>query len=87
MKEIGRPAEVFAPGEIPREQLAERGWTPADAARRLAMETREMAVLLDGRRRVDTELAAGLAKLLGTSMELWLRLDGARFEAAQTPER
>ena len=63
------------PGEILAEEfLNPMGLTQAEAARRMGMSTNRLNELVRGKRGVTAATAIRLARLLGTSPELWLNL-------------
>lgn len=64
------------PGEILRELYVEPlGLTVSDLAARLGVTRNTVSQLLNGRRGVSPEMALRLAKVFGTSAELWLGLE------------
>lgn len=71
------PAEVFAPGEYIQEEIDERGWIREQLAWALGLSQVEVVELLKGRSRVTPEIAERLAKLFGTSAQMWLSLQAA----------
>lgn len=71
------PAETFSPGEFLRDELDSRGWTQNDLAAILGRPARLVNEIVMGKRGITPETATGLAKALGTSAEVWLRLDAA----------
>jgi addiction module HigA family antidote len=65
------------PGEMLLEEfLKPLGLTQADAARRMGITTNRMNELVRGKRGVTADTALRLARLLGTSPEIWLDLQG-----------
>jgi addiction module HigA family antidote len=58
------------------EFLKPLGLTQADAARRMGITTNRMNELVRGKRGVTADTALRLARLLGTSPEIWLDLQG-----------
>ena len=72
-----QPAEAFAPGELLREELAERGWTQADLARIIARPVQVVNLIVTGKKAITARTARELAAALGTSPELWLNLQTA----------
>ena len=74
---IRRPAEVFPPGEILRDELEERGWTQTDLDEILGRPTGTAHEIIAGKRGVSPETARGLAAALGTTPELWMNLEAA----------
>jgi HTH-type transcriptional regulator / antitoxin HigA len=70
-----RPAETFSPGEILRDELAERGWTPAGLAGRMGQPVGIVRQIIAGERAISPETARALSAALGTSAVLWTNLD------------
>lgn len=87
------------PGEHLADFMADYGWSARELARRLAVPHNRVLAILDGRRALSADTALRLARLFGTSVELWLRLqmhhdverarleDAARIEAEVEPVR
>ncbi|MBI3966891.1 MAG: HigA family addiction module antidote protein [Chloroflexi bacterium] len=74
------------PGEILlREFLEPLGLTQVEAARRLGIPLNRLNEVIRDRRRITADTALRLARLLNTSPEFWLNLQGARdlYEAAR----
>lgn len=66
------------PGAILREDvLPELGMTQSELARRLGVSRLTVSELLHERRRVSPEMAARLGRLLNTTPESWLAMQGA----------
>lgn len=66
------------PGAILREDvLPELGMTQSEFARRLSVSRPSVSELLHERRRVSPEMAARLGRLLNTTPESWLAMQGA----------
>ncbi len=74
---IRRPAEVFPPGEFLREELTGRDWTQLDLAEVMGRSPLLVSEIITGKRSITPETAKGLAAALGTSPELWMRLEAA----------
>lgn len=72
-----KPAEVFSPGEILRDELEERGWSQADLAQIMGRPSNVITHILAGKRGITPETARGLSAALGTSAEFWMNLDAA----------
>ena len=70
-------AEAFHPGEFLKEELEERGWSQLDLAEILGRPTQLVNELCTATRSVTPETARGLAAALGTTPEVWLRLQAA----------
>ncbi len=72
-----RPAEVYPPGEILREEIEARGWTQEDLAAILGKTIGTVNQIIVGKRSITPETAKALAAALGTSPQLWLNLESA----------
>ncbi len=81
-----KPAEVFPPGDIIREELDARGWTQVDLAEILGVSVSGVNEILNDRRGLTAEIAQGLAEALGTSAQSWLNLD-ARYRLHRAEPR
>jgi len=68
-------AEVFAPGETLKEELAARGWTQKHFAQVLGRPARLVNELVNGKKRLTAETALQLEAALGTAAEFWLNLE------------
>ena len=74
---VRTPAAVFPPGDFLREELAARGWSQAELARRMdnvRVSHTHVAHVLAGDGGISFALARGLALALGTSASFWLDL-------------
>lgn len=83
-------AEVFAPGEILRDELDARGWSEVEFAEILGRPTQAISEILNGKKEITTETAVAFGDALGTSAELWLNLQSAyrvHHVRADVPER
>jgi len=69
------PAEVFPPGDLLAEELAERHWTADDLAVRSGLPLSTITAILDRTGRIDARTACALEDALGTSAALWANLD------------
>jgi len=71
------------------EFLKPLGLTQAEAARRMAMPLNRLNEVVRGKRGVTADTALRLARLLGTSAELWLNLqiDWDLWHAAKAMRR
>ncbi len=65
------------PGEYLREELICRGMSIEDAADALGWTPLGLVFFLDGKISVDESAANAIARLLGTSPEVWLNLQRA----------
>lgn len=70
-----RPAEVFPPGEILRDELEARGWTQTDLAEILGRPVGTVSEIISGKRGITPDTARGLGAALGTTPEFWMNLD------------
>lgn len=83
-------AEVFAPGEILRDELDARGWSEVEFAEILGRPTQAISEILNGKKEITPETAVAFGDALGTSAELWLNLQSAyrvHHVRADVPER
>jgi len=75
---MGREAEknlqAFHPGYYIAEIIEDAGVSQGDFAERLGIPESELAELIDGKIRLSDDVAEKLAKLLGTSKEVWMNL-------------
>jgi addiction module HigA family antidote len=72
-----RPLRPVSPGEVLRDELAARGWTQTELARRLDRPVQAVNEIVNARKAVTAETALGLADVLGTSAEFWMNLESA----------
>lgn len=70
-----RPAEVFPPGEILRDELEERGWTQTDLAEIIGRPVGLVNEIIKGKRGISPETAREFSAAFGTSPEFWMNLD------------
>jgi addiction module HigA family antidote len=78
--ERGNPERIWPdlatpPGELLAEELAARGMTQSQLARQMARPLQVVNEIVRGKKRVTGETALQLAEALGTSAELWMRLE------------
>ena len=71
------PADVFPPGELLRDELEARGWTPTEFAEIIGRPPRVVNEIISGKRGVAPETARELAAAFGTSAQLWMNLESA----------
>lgn len=82
------PDWVLAPGESILDLLEERGWTQGELAQRLGYSEKHVSQLINGRVPITADAAQKLERVLGSSMDFWLRLEAnyqrhrARLESA-----
>lgn len=70
-----QPAEIFPPGDVLREELEARGWTQAAFAEMTGCSNQTLNEFLAGTRSTTPDMANRLAVALGTSPELWMKLE------------
>ena len=70
-------AESFPPGEYPRDEVTERGWTAIEFAAIIGWPIRTVTEILDGESEITAEAARALSQVLGTTPEVWLNLQAA----------
>jgi len=70
-------AEVFPPGEHLADELAARGWTIPQLAKRMGQPAHIVSGVLDAHIEITSDLAESISAALGTSAELWLNLESA----------
>jgi len=71
------PAEVFAPGEFIREELAARGWNQEDLAEIMGRSPKVVSEIVSGNTGITPETAEGLSAAFGTTAQLWMNLETA----------
>lgn len=79
------PAEVFAPGELIRDEMEARGWSEADLAALLGRPRRDVAELLGGRLAITPETASELGDAFGVDPRFWMDLE-ATYRLSATRE-
>ncbi len=65
------------PGEILREELAERGLSASALAKALGVPANRITGILNGTRALTADTALRLARYFGTSAEFWMNLQQA----------
>jgi len=70
-----QPHIVCAPGEIIRDELDARGWTQARFAEILGRPHQVVNGILNGEREITPVTALQIAAALGTSAEMWIRME------------
>lgn len=73
--DVGQPAEVFPPGDLLREELAERRINQADFAAIVDRPVQAVNEILAGKKAITPEMAHLIAEALGTSPEFWMNLE------------
>lgn len=69
------PAMVPPPGESIQEELAARGWTQRQLAKKTGRPLQAINEIIRARRQITAPMALALAEAFGTSPELWLGLE------------
>lgn len=72
-----RPAKLVKPGDILREELAERGWSQREFADMIGKPYQAVSEIINGKKGITADTALKFADVLGTSPELWLNLESA----------
>ena len=82
-----KPAQVFHPSEFAQEFLDDRAQEPSVLVGK-NWDAREVEEFLRGELPVDPFLALRMSRLWGTSVELWLNLQGAwdEYPGSRLPE-
>lgn len=75
------PDWISHPGETIEDLLEERGWTPAELARRTKYTPKHVNELIRGRGAITADTAGRLARVLGSTVQFWL-IREARYRAA-----
>ena len=79
------PAAVFPLGHYLAEELAARGWTPEELAKRMDVSVHLLRQVLAGERVIGQLGAVLLGKALDTSAEYWLNLERKWREHKRNP--
>jgi addiction module HigA family antidote len=69
------PDVTIPPGDVLAEELEARGLTQSRLARLMHRPLQAINEIVRGRKRITGATALGLADALGTSAELWIRLE------------
>jgi len=78
--EQGKMLKIAAhPGEIIKDELEERGMTPTELARQLAVPPNRLLQIISGKRAVTADTALRLAHWFGNDPQLWMNLQ-AQFD-------
>ena len=67
----------IAPGEFLQEELDNRGITQSQLAVHIGVSPGVVNLICNGRRGISAEMAKKLGAALGTSAELWLKLQAS----------
>jgi HTH-type transcriptional regulator/antitoxin HigA len=79
-----RPFRPVSPGEILRDELAARGWTQRELARKIHRPIQAVNEIVNGHKQITAETALRLAEAFGTSAEFWMNLEvGYRLDRAR----
>jgi HTH-type transcriptional regulator/antitoxin HigA len=87
------PDVAIPPGDVLAEELEARGLTQSHLARLMRRPLQAINEIVRGRKRITGATALGLADALGTSAELWIRLEAdyelnkARLARRHEPRR
>jgi HTH-type transcriptional regulator/antitoxin HigA len=69
------PDVAIPPGDVLAEELEARGLTQSRLAKLMRRPLQAINEIVWGRKRITGDTALGLAEVLGTSAELWMRLE------------
>ena len=67
---------AIPPGELLGEELAARGMTQGELARRMGRSRQTISGVVAGRRAITAETALRLERALGIAAHLWVGLEG-----------
>lgn len=76
---------LYPPGALLDEELKARKLSQTAFAQRLGWTRGDVTSVIHARRPLTPDMAAAIARELGTSAELWLNLEAAYRKALQTP--
>jgi HTH-type transcriptional regulator/antitoxin HigA len=85
MAKTFKPAEVFHPGEILRDELEARGWTQRDFARIVDRPLHAINEIVLGKKRITAETAKAIGMALGTGPRIWINLQ-ATYDLFHAPD-
>lgn len=71
------PFEPFHPGEVLREELAERGVTQTQLAKKMGVSVSLLNEIIKGKRDISAEYALLLEAALGIDADFWLNMQQA----------
>lgn len=82
VKTIAKNDEIIAtpPGETIKEQLKQQHMSRKELAKKMCISDKELALLLEGKALLTTEIANKLEKTLGISAKFWNRLEEIYLE-------
>lgn len=72
-----RPAEVFPPGALIKEEMEARGWTQQDLAQILGKPLPTVNQILKGKKGIVAETARRLGAAFGNRPEFWMNLEAS----------
>src|SRR5690349_4383873 len=78
------PVEAFPPGDLIREEIAEREWTQSDLAMILGKTDAFVSEIIAGKRGITPQTAQGLADAFGTSAQWWMNMETSYRLALRT---
>lgn len=73
------------PGEVLKDELAERGISPTELARQVAVPPNRITQLIQGKRNMTADTALRLGHWFGTDPQFWMNLQ-AQFELVSAQE-
>lgn len=72
---IGMPGRMPHPGIVLKDlYLNARGWTQADLARAIGCPPKKVNQIVTGKSAISADFAIDIAEALGTSAQMWIRL-------------
>lgn len=72
---IGMPGRMPHPGVVLKDlYLDARGWTQADLARAIGCPPKKVSQVVTGKSAISADFAIDIAAALGTTAQLWTRL-------------
>ena len=77
MAEPLQPFRPISPGEILKEELEARGWTPSKFAEMIGYSILEVTQIISGERVIDVAIAGKLSRAIGNSSQFWLNLESS----------
>ena len=70
-----KPTTILHPGATLSAELKARHWTQAELSRRTGKPYQAISEIIRGKKAITAEFAVVLERVLGTSAELWLRME------------
>jgi len=80
-------AEAFPAGELLADELEARGWTQTEFAEILGRPAQFVSEIISGKKEITRQSAAQIGAALGTSAELWLKLQDSYFLWKQSQDK